>query len=136
MKQFCRAPTRLGRRPGFLFAALGTLLANGCSPAADLYLEVSAEEFETYVEWSSSHSGLTEGTSVVPDAATAAAIAFALVETHYGRATAVLERPYRVANLGSRWLVRGTLPQDFDGGVVSLEIRRRDGLVLHFSHGE
>jgi hypothetical protein len=64
-------------------------------------------------------------------------IARAVAVARYGEAVIQREEPL-TAKLDERnnWIVWGTMPQDSLGGVVEVEIARRDGRVLRMGHGQ
>lgn len=72
----------------------------------------------------------------VPDAATAVKIAVAIWEPIYGSATIAKEKPYRAALRDGVWVVEGSLPDGFVGGVAIAEIAKDDGRILRVSHGK
>jgi len=73
----------------------------------------------------------------VPDAKTAIKIAVAVWEPIYGEKQIAGEKPYR-ANLDTNglWIVEGSLPEGWDGGVAIAEIAKDDGRILRVSHGK
>ena len=72
----------------------------------------------------------------VPDAQTAVLVAEAILVPIYGAETIRGERPFRAALQGRVWLVTGTLPAGYVGGVAEIEISKDDGHVLRVSHGK
>jgi len=76
------------------------------------------------------------GEGYVPDAATAVKIAVAIWEPIYGVATIAREKPYRAALRDGIWVVEGSLPDGFVGGVAIAEIAKDDGRILRVSHGK
>ena len=76
-----------------------------------------------------------EGT--VPTGDAAIEIARAVAVARYGEAVIQREEPL-TAKLDERnnWIVTGTMPRGSVGGVVEVEIARRDGRVLRMVHGQ
>ena len=72
---------------------------------------------------------------VVPDAETAIKIAVAVWEPIYGRDNIAKQTPFRASLTDGVWTVRGTLPQNWRGGVAEAEIAKIDGRILRVSHG-
>lgn len=74
----------------------------------------------------------------VPDAATAIAIARAVLIPIYGAKLVESEEPLKAERLGDIWLVRGTLPCGKDnvclGGSAELQLSAKDGRILHVTH--
>jgi hypothetical protein len=72
---------------------------------------------------------------LVPNAETAARIAVALWVPIFGEEQIIIERPYRVRLIeDSIWLVHGTLPENWVGGVAYLKIRKSDAKIINLFH--
>jgi hypothetical protein len=71
----------------------------------------------------------------VPDADTAIRIALAVWEPIYGKAQIEKEKPYRACVKGGIWIITGSLPSGWRGGVALAEISKKDGQILRISHG-
>jgi hypothetical protein len=72
----------------------------------------------------------------VPDADTAIKIAVAAWEPIYGMDQIAGEKPYRAHLANGVWIVEGSLPDGWRGGVAFAEIVKRDGRVLRVNHGK
>jgi hypothetical protein len=72
----------------------------------------------------------------VPDAATAIRVAVAVWTPIYSSATIDGEKPYNAALRGDVWVVSGSLPAGWHGGVAEAEISRDSGCILRVSHGK
>ena len=72
----------------------------------------------------------------VPDAATAARIAEAVLVPIYGARQIRSEQPLRATLRGEVWQVTGHLPAGHVGGVAVVEIAKRDARILRVSHGQ
>jgi hypothetical protein len=72
----------------------------------------------------------------VPDAATAIRIAVTVWEPIYGEKQIASEAPFRAVLIGDVWVVEGTLPKGYKGGVAVAEISKNDATVLRISHGK
>ena len=72
----------------------------------------------------------------VPNAETAITIAVAVWVPIYGSENIAGQKPYK-ATLGADgvWVVTGSLPKGWLGGVALAEIAKSDGRVLRVSHG-
>ena len=71
----------------------------------------------------------------VPDAATATAIAEAILIPIYGRALIESERPF-TANLNdTEWTVVGHLPEGYVGGVALVVIDKSTARIIRVTHG-
>ena len=72
----------------------------------------------------------------VPDAKTAIKIAVAVWESIYGADKIAGEKPYHTQLNNGTWIVEGSLPQGWKGGVAIAEIAKDDGRILRVSHGK
>ena len=72
----------------------------------------------------------------VPNAATAIKIAVAVWEPIYGVEKIAGEKPYKASLVGDVWVVQGSLPKGWLGGVAIAEISKSDGKILRVSHGK
>lgn len=72
----------------------------------------------------------------VPDAATAIRIAVAVWIPIYGEKQIASEAPYRAVLRGGIWIVEGSLPKGYVGGVAVAEISKDDASVRRISHGK
>lgn len=74
---------------------------------------------------------------MVPDAATATAIAFAIALPVYGKKQIESELPLHAVLKGQIWSVQGTLPKEWTtGGTVTIEIDKTSGKILYLMHGK
>ena len=79
----------------------------------------------------------------VPDAATAIAIARAVLIPIYGEKTIRSEEPLVATRDGSAWLVNGTLPcqREYEhtpclGGTAFVKLSAEDGQIMFVTHGK
>jgi Na+-translocating ferredoxin:NAD+ oxidoreductase RnfG subunit len=66
---------------------------------------------------------------------TAVVIADAVSTAMYGEQVISGERPLKATLHGDIWVVEGTLPAGYVGGVVHIEISKIDGRILNVWHG-
>lgn len=72
----------------------------------------------------------------VPDAATAQKVAEAIWLPIYGDEI-YSEKPYKVNLVNDKvWIVEGTLPKGYLGGVTHIEIQKSDCKILKVIHGK
>ncbi|WP_187371489.1 NTF2 fold immunity protein [Methylobacterium oryzihabitans] len=71
---------------------------------------------------------------IVPDAATAEAVAFVYLASIYGEAHIRGELPLRARLSDGIWTVEGTLPPGFVGGTAQILLCQRNGTVLSVIH--
>jgi hypothetical protein len=72
----------------------------------------------------------------VPDKETAIKIAEAVWTPIYGEAKIKNEKPFHITLLNGVWIVEGSLPEGFVGGVAFAEIAKNDGRIIRVSHGK
>jgi hypothetical protein len=72
----------------------------------------------------------------VPDAATAIKVAVAIWGPIFGEAKIANEKPYHAVLKGGTWIVEGSLPEGYFGGVARAEISKEDGRIVSVSHGK
>jgi hypothetical protein len=81
------------------------------------------------------HSFLPDS-GFIPDSLTAIKVAEALLIPIYGAKQLRSELPLKAFRSDSNWIVEGSIPRDNVGGVVHIELGRRDGRVLRVTHDE
>ena len=72
----------------------------------------------------------------VPDQATAARVAEAILIPIYGQEQIESERPFSAQLNGNTWQVKGHLAPGVDGGVAEVWLDKRDGRILRVTHGK
>lgn len=72
----------------------------------------------------------------VPDEATAIRIAEAVLIPIYGQASLNKEKPFKATLTNETWIVKGTLPKGFKGGVAIVELSKKDASISRVSHGK
>jgi hypothetical protein len=72
----------------------------------------------------------------VTDEASALRVAEKAMIRTYGRKQINSERPLTVTLSGDVWIVHGSLPLGWDGGVAEVKIDKRDGRILSVIHGK
>ena len=73
---------------------------------------------------------------MVPDEATAIAIALAVWRPIYGEQHIARKAPFHARLTNGEWTVEGSLPPRTRGGVPLAVIAQRDGRILRISHGK
>lgn len=57
------------------------------------------------------------------------------VKNRYGKEASEEEKPYKITELPTSWVVEGTIESDkIAGGVFIIEINKDDGRILNFGH--
>jgi hypothetical protein len=72
----------------------------------------------------------------VPNAETAIKIAVAVWIPIYGQEQIDGEKPYKARLENEVWVVEGSLPKGWIGGVALAEIQKGDGKIVRISHGK
>jgi hypothetical protein len=81
-------------------------------------------------------AGYQPANGVVPDPATAIAIAVAVWEPIYGKKDLAEEAPYRATLKDGRWTVTGTLPKGRVGGTATAVIDKMNGRIIAIFHAK
>lgn len=75
--------------------------------------------------------------NLVKNKAIALELAEMYVKNRYGHDAAEEEKPYKIMELPTSWIVEGTIESDqIAGGVFIIEIGKNDGRILNFGHGK
>lgn len=72
----------------------------------------------------------------VPDEETAIRIAEAVWIPIYGEEQINSEKPFKAVLVDDTWIVTGSLPEGYVGGVAEARISKTDGRILGVIHGE
>ena len=72
----------------------------------------------------------------VPDQTTAAILAETILKPIYGDENIDKQKPFKVILKNNVWIILGTLPEGFMGGVAMIEISKKDAKVIRVSHGK
>jgi hypothetical protein len=75
----------------------------------------------------------------VPDAATALAVAEAVLAPVYGKDKVLSEHPFKAILSGDKWIVTGSVPCDSPnipcpGGAAEVQISKKSGRILYMTH--
>jgi hypothetical protein len=73
---------------------------------------------------------------IIPDKETAVAVAEPILFKIYGKEQIVGEKPYQVVLVEGYWVVSGTLPKGWLGGVFSIALSAETGKVIILTHGK
>ncbi|HVS90942.1 MAG TPA: YbbC/YhhH family protein [Mucilaginibacter sp.] len=71
---------------------------------------------------------------VIPDKATAIAVAEQMLFRLYGKDQIIKERPYEVYLIDGYWVLNGTLPKGMVGGTFLIILSEKDGRVVKLTH--
>lgn len=71
----------------------------------------------------------------VPDKNTAIKIAEAVWFPIYGESI-YTKKPYKIKLIKGVWIIEGSLPKGYLGGVPYIEIQKKDGKILKVMHGK
>jgi hypothetical protein len=103
--------------------------------STDLTLAHAAEQVDKQaLKESGSVAGYQPANGVVPDPATAIAIAVAVWEPVYGKKDIAEQAPYRATLKDGRWTVTGTLPKGRVGGTATAVIDKMNGRIITMFH--
>lgn len=71
---------------------------------------------------------------VIPDSATAVAVAEPILFKVYGKEEILGEKPYKVDSVDGYWVLTGTLPKGYVGGTFVIIMAGKDGRVIKLTH--
>lgn len=119
--------SRVKRSPQRVLMAGFLLVLAGCAAQANSrhQPEPGVQEPESYAP----------AAGFVPTAEVAIQIAYAVLVPIYGDAQIEQQQPLTAQLDGEVWIVAGTLPRGWRGGVARIGISRRDGRISNLSHG-
>ena len=80
--------------------------------------------------------GYVPPNGVVPDSITAVRVAVAILSPIYGAKQIRGEHPFHSTLKDGVWIVRGSLPRGWIGGVAEIHIAKQDGRILAIYHGK
>lgn len=61
-------------------------------------------------------------------------VCYAYISNIYGKRIADSEKPFITKETDESWIIEGSLPIDFCGGVFEFEISKSDGKILKLIH--
>ncbi|WP_439696554.1 NTF2 fold immunity protein [Mucilaginibacter sp. AW1-7] len=71
---------------------------------------------------------------IIPDSATAVAVAEPILFKVYGKDEILGEKPYKVDAVDGYWVLTGTLPKGYFGGTFVIIMAAKDGRVIKLTH--
>jgi hypothetical protein len=72
----------------------------------------------------------------IPDEATAIKVAEAKLSPIYGKDHIRREEPFHATLDHEVWIVSGSLPQGWDGGVATIRLNKKTGRIISYIHGK
>ena len=76
------------------------------------------------------------GKELINTSEVAAQIGICYLYDIYGKDVIKEEIPFNIIEFQHSWLMEGSLPPDSYGGVASIYIAKKDGMVIHYMHEE
>lgn len=73
---------------------------------------------------------------LLPDEATAIAVAEPMLFKVYGQDNIIRQRPYEAYLVDGYWYISGTLPKGWEGGVFEIILNTKTSRVLELTHGK
>ncbi|QHT70405.1 hypothetical protein GXP67_28995 [Rhodocytophaga rosea] len=73
---------------------------------------------------------------IIKDKQAAIAVAEAILFPIYGEENILKQRPYQVYKTELYWVITGTLPEGYKGGVFEIAIDATDARVIGLTHGK
>lgn len=100
-----------------------------------LFILLSASKPVPPIDNRINETGYIPSEGFVPNDTTAIKIAEAVWVNIYGH-DVLLKKPYQAKLNKGIWIVQGTLPNGFKGGVPYILIQKKDGRILKVLHGK
>ena len=76
------------------------------------------------------------GKELINTSEVAAQIGICYLYDIYGTDVIKEEIPFKIIEFQHSWLMEGSLPPDSYGDAASIYIAKKDGMVIHYMHGE
>ena len=76
------------------------------------------------------------GKELINTSEVAAQIGICYLNDIYGKDVIKEEIPFNIIEFQHSWLMEGSLPPNSYGGAASIYIAKKDGMVIHYMHGE
>ena len=76
------------------------------------------------------------GKELINTSEVAAQIGICYLNDIYGKDVIKEEIPFNIIEFQHSWLMEGSLPPDSYGDAASIYIAKKDGMVIHYMHGE
>jgi hypothetical protein len=92
-----------------------------------------AQEYYAVVMSAKEHK-FSRKSGFVPDEQTAIAIAVAVWKPIFGKENIENQKPWRAYLVNDTWIVFGSLPKGYKGGVAQAGISKQTGEMLHVTH--
>ena len=115
-------------KPKFLLVVITLIFINFISINANSLQKPSYDKKDTQI-------GFIPKKGFVPDDTTAIKIAEAVWLPIYGNII-YSKKPFKAVLKKGVWIVEGTLPRNYQGGVPYIEIQKKDGKILKVIHGK
>lgn len=74
------------------------------------------------------------GKELINSSEVAAQIGICYLNDIYGKDVIKEETPFNIIEFQHSWLMEGSLPPNSYGGVASIYIAKKDGMVIHYMH--
>jgi hypothetical protein len=94
------------------------------------------QELKSALSDKSKYNLINKKTSIIKDSLTAINVAESVLFSIYGEDNITKQRPYEVYLISKHWIICGTLPEDWKGGVFLIIIDARDSKIVKITHGQ
>jgi hypothetical protein len=119
---------------GFLLSCLIVLCSNiYCQTHSD---SVARAIIKASLTDKNLHNVLNFNEPIIKDSATAVKVGEPILFGIYGKKNILSEKPYSVSHIDNYWMISGSLPKGWLGGVFLIIIDENDGKVIRITHGK
>jgi hypothetical protein len=94
------------------------------------------QELKLALNGKNQHNIIDNKTIVIKDSLTAIGVAEPILFGIYGKDQISKQRPYKIYFIDNYWIINGTLPTGYLGGVFLIIIDSRDSKIIRITHGK
>ena len=98
--------------------------------------EYARQELKSALDDNTKNHYINGKTVIIKDSLTAIGVAEPILFGIYGKDEIIGERPYKIFLIDNYWIINGTLPENFVGGVFLIIIDSRDSKIVKIIHGK
>jgi hypothetical protein len=84
----------------------------------------------------SGHNVIDQKNSIIKDTLTAIHIAENILFSYYDKTSIINQQPYEIHHINNYWVIFGTLPKSYKGGVFLIILDDRNSEIIKLTHGK
>jgi len=94
------------------------------------------QELKIALKVNQQHNVIDNKTVIIKDSLTAINVAEPILFSIFGKDRITNQRPYEIYFIDNYWVISGTLPIGYSGGVFLIIIDSRNSKILRITHGK